>query len=150
MLKPPAFRRASAALAALSLAAFGCGQAQAYQCSGSMYNNPAFEQQVSDFSPYDKIYLIVNCISLEPGDYSMHVNWIHSKRGIVRSDKHRFSVAERQNHGVFFWMKLSKKGPLASMFSNQDFHEENFGQWVVEAYLNEAQVSANEFTITDD
>lgn len=149
-MKPLTSSRVAATLAVLWFAAAGCGQAQAYQCSGSMYNSPAFTQQVSDFSPYDKIYLIVDCLSLEPGEYSMHVNWIHSKRGVVRSDRHRFSVGERQNHGVFFWMKLSKKGPMASMFSNRDFHEENFGQWVVEAYLNDTPVSSNEFTISDD
>ena len=139
-----------AALAGVVLAALACGSASGYECSGSMYNSPAFEQTVGDFSPYEKIYLIVECTGLQPGTYTMRANWTHSKRGVIRSDTHQFTVEDGQKQGVFFWMKLSKKGPMQSMLSNQDFHEENFGEWVVETYLNDTPVSANEFTITDD
>jgi hypothetical protein len=38
---------------------------------------------------------------------------------------------------------------MASMLSNQDFHEENFGDWVVEVYLDDAKVAERRFTITD-
>lgn len=124
--------------------------AYGFACSGSLYNNTSFEQRVSDFSPYDKIYLVVECTDLQPGEYTMHANWTHQKRGIIRSDKHAFSAVHDRKHGIFFWLKLSKKGPMASMLSNQDFHEKNFGEWVVETYLNNTLILSNEFTITDD
>jgi len=137
-------------LAGALLFALLSGPAYGFVCSGSLYNDPAFEQRVSDFSPYEKIYLIIECTGLEPGEYTMHANWIHRKRGIIRSDKHLFKAEEGRKQGVFFWMKLSKKGPVASMLSNQDFHEENFGEWVVETYLNDALILSNQFTISDD
>lgn len=138
------------AMAVALLVVMGSSHAYGFVCSGSMYNKPAFEERVSDFSPYEKIYLIIECTGLEPGDYTMHANWVHQKRGVIRSDKQSFTAKEDSKHGIFFWMKLSKKGPMASMLSNQDFHEENFGAWVVETYLNDQLILSNEFTITDD
>ena len=126
------------------------GNAHGFVCSGSTYNSPAFEQQVTDFSPYEKIYLIIECTGLQPGEYKMYANWTHQKRGMIRSDKHDFTAEQGLRNSIFFWMKLSKKGPMSSMLSNQDFHEENFGEWVVETYLNDKLIVSNEFTITDD
>jgi len=123
---------------------------QAFVCSGSLYNNPSFKERTTDFSPYEKIYLIVECTGLESGEYTMHANWTHKQRGVIRSDKHQFTAEHDRKHGIFFWLKLSKKGPVSSMLTNQDFHEENFGEWVVETYLNDELIVSNEFTITDD
>lgn len=144
------FTRIKTILAASLFLGFCVGPAYGFVCSGSMYNNPAFDQRETDFSPYEKIYLIIECTGLEPGEYTMHANWTHRNRGIIRSDKHSFSAEEGRKQGVFFWFKLSRKGPVASMLSNQDFHEENFGAWVVETYLNDELILSNEFTITDD
>ena len=120
-----------------------------FVCSGSMYNNPSFQERVITFSPYEKVYLIIDCKGLPSGTHTMHANWIHQQRGMIRSDKHEFTVEEGRRKGIYFWFKLSKKGPLASMFTNQDFHEENFGDWVVEAYLNDQLILTHPFSITD-
>lgn len=134
----------------ISLMVLSAGQAFGFVCSGSMYNNPAFEQRVTTFSPYEKVYLIVECSGLEPGDYTMHANWVHQQRGLIRSDRHEFSAEDGSKRGIFFWFKLSKKGPMASMLSNQDFHEENFGEWVVETYLDDKLIMTHPFKITDE
>ena len=124
--------------------------AYGFMCSGTMYNDPSFTEKVTSFSPYEKVFLIVECSGLEPGPYTMHANWIHQQRGIIRSDKHNFEAEKGKKQGIFFWFKLSPKGPMASMFSGQDFHEENFGQWRVETYLNDDLVLSHEFSIRDD
>ena len=118
-------------------------------CSGATYSSTAFEEEVSRFSPYDTIYLIVSCSELVPGDHTMHVNWVHSNRGVVRSDKHVFETVTSEKRGIYFWFKLSKKGPMASMLSNQDFHEENFGEWSAETYLDDELVLTRSFSIED-
>ena len=87
--------------------------AYGFVCSGAMYNDPSFTEKVSSFSPYEKVYLIVECSGLEPGPYTMHANWIHQQRGMIRSDKHNFTAKEGIKQGVFFWFKLSPKGPMA-------------------------------------
>ena len=118
-------------------------------CSGATYKGPDFEQEVTEFSPFDTIYLILDCSGLRPGEHVMHANWLHSQRGMIRSDSHTFEAEDGSKRGLYFWFKLSKKGPMASMLSNQDFHEENFGDWVVEVYLDDAKVAERRFSITD-
>lgn len=118
-------------------------------CSGATYDSTAFQEEVTLFSPYDTIYLILSCSNLIPGEYTMHVNWVHHEKGIIRSDKHDFVTESSEKRGVYFWFKLSKKGPMASMFTNQDFHEGNFGQWSVETYLEDELVLTRSFSIED-
>ena len=119
-------------------------------CSGATYKGPDFEQEVTEFSPFDTIYLILDCSGLRPGEHVMHANWIHQKRGTIRSDKYEFRAEDGRKRGIFFWFKLNKKGPMASMLSNQDFHEENFGDWAVEAYLDDQLLMTESFKITED
>lgn len=119
------------------------------ECSGATYNSTAFDKETSLFSPYDTVYLIVSCSGLVPGKFTMHVNWVHNTRGVVRSDKHIFVADSSEKRGIYFWFKLNKKGPMASMFTNQDFHEKNFGEWSVETYLDDELVLTNSFSIED-
>ena len=118
-------------------------------CTGATYKGPAFDQEVTEFSPFDTIYLILNCTGLTPGEHTMHANWLHSARGMIRSDSHTFTSEDGSKKGLYFWFKLSKKGPVASLLSNQDFHEENFGDWTVETYLDDTKVVERSFSITD-
>lgn len=127
-----------------------CSSVHGFVCSGSMYNSPAFQERVTSFSPFEKVYLIIECSGLKPGEHTMHANWIHQQRGVIRSDKHSFTAEEDKKQGIFFWFKLSKKGPMASMFSGQDFHEDNFGDWTVESYLDDQLILKQPFTITDE
>ena len=124
-------------------------QLGAAECSGATYNSTAFQEETSQFSPWDRVYLIVSCTGLIPGEHTMHANWVHSRRGMVRSDRHDFYAETAEKRGIYFWFKLNKKGPMASMLSNQDFHEENFGEWSVEAYLDDVPVLTKAFTIVD-
>ena len=118
-------------------------------CTGGTYKSPAFDQEVTEFSPFDTIYLILDCTGLFPGEHTMHANWLHNRRGMIRSDSHTFSTEDGNKKGLYFWFKLSKKGPVASLLSNQDFHEENFGDWTVEVYLDDSRVVERRFAITD-
>lgn len=134
------------------LAGMVCGfssQASGAMCKGATYKSPAFDQIVTEFSPFDTIYMILDCTGLKPGEHIMHANWLHSQRGMIRSDSHTFTTEDGTKKGLYFWFKLSKKGPVASMMSNQDFHEENFGDWTVEIYLDETRMVERNFSITD-
>jgi len=149
-LKQMLFRR-SAAIGFL-LILLVCGhsvQVFGASCEGATYRSPAFDQEVTEFSPFDSIYLILDCNGLAPGEHIMHANWLHNQRGMIRSDSHTFSAEDGSKRGLYFWFKLSKKGPMASMLSNQDFHEENLGDWTVEIYLDDAKVVERRFSITD-
>ena len=119
------------------------------ECHGATYKGPAFDQVTTEFSPFDAIYVILDCTGLTPGQHTMHANWLHSERGLIRSDSHSFSSEDGTKRGLYFWFKLSKKGPIASMLSNEDFHEENFGEWTVRIYLDDTEVLERSFRITD-
>lgn len=118
-------------------------------CTGATYKSPAFDQEVTEFSPFDTIYLILDCTGLSPGEHTMHANWLHNQRGMIRSDSHTFTTEDGNKKGLYFWFKLSKKGPVASMLSNQDFHEQNFGDWTVESFLDDSKVVERSFSIID-
>ena len=118
-------------------------------CTGTTYKNSDFDQEATDFSPFDAIYLLLDCTGLSPGEHIMHANWLHNQRGMIRSDSHTFTTEDGTKRGLYFWFKLSKKGPVASMLSNQDFHEQNFGDWTVEIYLDDIRVVERNFSITD-
>ena len=118
-------------------------------CTGTTYKNSNFDQEATDFSPFDAIYLLLDCTGLSPGEHIMHANWLHNQRGMIRSDSHTFTTEDGTKRGLYFWFKLSKKGPVASMLSNQDFHEQNFGDWTVEIYLDDTRVVERGFSITD-
>ena len=118
-------------------------------CTGTTHKSPAFDQEVTQFSPFDTIYLILDCTGLTPGEHIMHANWLHNQRGMIRSDSHTFTTEDGNKRGLYFWFKLSKKGPVASMLSNQDFHEQNFGDWTAEIYIDDTRVVECSFSITD-
>jgi hypothetical protein len=118
-------------------------------CTGATYKSPTFDQKATEFSPFDTIYLILDCTGLSPGEHTMHANWLHNQRGMIRSDSHTFTTEDGNKRGLYFWFKLSKKGPVASMLSNQDFHEQNFGEWTAEIYLDDTKVVEHGFSIVD-
>ncbi len=120
-----------------------------FECEAATYNSREFKEVRTVFSPYEKVYVKIRCGALEAGEYAMHANWLHKKRGMVRSDKHTFKMDIRGERVVFFWFNLTKRGPFSSTITNKDFHEENFGEWVVETYLNNSKIAENNFTIDD-
>jgi hypothetical protein len=117
------------------------------ECTGSTYSSADFKEVQSLFSPYEKVFVTVVCSGLEAGEHVMHANWMHKKRGMIRSDTHDFKMDINGDRFVFFWFKLSRKGPFSSALTNKDFHEENFGEWVVESYLDDSLVSTSKFKI---
>lgn len=126
----------------------GTCQAQA-DCSAEMFNEITFTEARSEFSPLDKIYVLIFCRQVSAGNHSIHVNWVHEQRGVVRSDKTVIEVAEPSDQTIYFWLNLLRRGPLASMLAGNEFYEDHYGIWVVEGYLDDQQVTATEFTIRE-
>lgn len=118
------------------------------ECTSALYSGQSFERAIRTFTPYDKIYLRIDCKDLETGNYTMHVNWVHQREGIVRSDSQEFAMEKRENKRVFFWFKLLRRGPLKSALTNQDFYEGHFGDWTAQTFLNNDLVTQAPFTIS--
>ena len=116
-------------------------------CMAELYNNSAFAVPKEEFSPYDKIFIVAQCTAIEAGSHTIHVNWINTNRGIIRANSLDFTISQTGKKSVYFWLKLMKKGPLASMFSQQDFNPELFGSWAAELYLDDELLVSKGFTI---
>jgi len=118
-------------------------------CTSETYSQTSFEKPQADFSPYDKIFVKIRCDALDIGEHTLSINWIHQEVGIVRTDKQEFSVtAQGEGHTAYFWFKLSRRGPIKSAFTNQDFYPGHLGDWLVEASLGEDIVSSSSFYIS--
>ena len=142
-------RLCAALLLAISVAA-PASSVSGFECQAATYGSAEFKEVRKTFSPHEKVFVKIHCSSLEAEEYVMHANWLHKKRGMIRSDKHTFKMDIKGERVVFFWFKLTKRGPFSSAITNQDFHEENYGEWMVETYLNNTKVAVNDFTISDD
>ena len=119
----------------------------AMECTGNLSANGQFDRIQSVFSPLDRIHIKAECVDLQPGRYLVHANWIHNKQGIFRTDKHEVEVQDDRTYGGFFWFKLSRKGPIRSAISNSDYHEQNYGEWSVEVYLENELIIREGFEI---
>ena len=119
-----------------------------FECSSRMYVGDSFDKPTRTFTPYDKIYVGVQCKQLMAGNYTVHVNWVHHQQGLVRTDSETFTLAEAAEKTIFFWFKLSRKGGLSSALTNQDFYEGHFGDWTVQSFLNNELVTEEPFTIS--
>ncbi len=120
-------------------------------CISETYSQKSFEKPQADFSPYDKIFVKISCDALDAGDHTLFINWVHQKVGIVRSAKQEFSVdVQGEGHTAYFWFKLSRRGPIKSAITNQDFYPGHLGDWLVEASLGEDIVSSSSFSISEN
>ncbi len=108
-----------------------------YECEVDTYSDAALIDKKSIFSPRDRIYVKVLCMHLPAGEYNTHVNWILPNLGIFRSDNQQFKVDHRSDRMVHFWMQLFKNDTFTSLFNNDDYKEEYYGEWVVETYINQ-------------
>lgn len=119
------------------------------ECTSQTYKDAAFIEAATQFSPYEKVFIGTRCSELAAGEHTVHVNWVHQRKGLFRSDKHKFRMDVDGERVVYFWFKLTKKGPLSSAFSANDFDRDTYGQWTAEVYLNERLVGKKEFEILE-
>ena len=121
------------------------------ECTSETYNQISFDKPQIRFNPNDKIFVKISCDTLDAGDHTLYINWVHNKVGIVRSDKQDFSVdVQGAGHTVYFWFKLTRQGPIKSAITNQDFYPGHLGDWLVEVSLGEDIVSSSSFSISEN
>lgn len=122
----------------------------AADCKSQTYKDVTFNEAQSVFTPYDRIFLQIDCEKLKKGNHILLVNWIHNRTGIVRSDQHTFT-AETSGvlHTAYFWFKLTRRGPIASTLTNEDFYPGHLGEWIAEAVIEDKVVSTSSFTLEE-
>ena len=122
----------------------------AADCTGQTYNDVSFTEQRNSFSPYDRIFISIECNEVKPGSHSLLVNWIHQTAGIVRTDQKDFTTNQQENaHTAYFWFKLTRNGPIRSALTNQDFFPGHMGDWLAEAVLDDEVVAETTFILAE-
>lgn len=121
--------------------------AQGYDCKSNIYNDISFLDPKKTVSPYDKIFVKIDCSQIPVGSYTIQVNWIKNNYGIIRTNRQDFVIDVPSDRMIYFWIKLHKKGMLSSGFSGNDYNEEFYGDWTVETYIDDEAVSSNTFLI---
>ena len=122
----------------------------AAECRSQTYKDISFQEIQTEFSPYEKVFLMVECKNLEPGEQVLRVNWIHDTAGMVRSDQQDIRIKRRgKEHTAYFWFKLTRRGPIKSALSNRDFYPGHLGKWLAETVLGESVISSSPFVIDE-
>ncbi len=125
----------------------GAARAHSADCTTRLFKNADFTEELTDFSPHDRVFVVVDCLGIPSGTHVMHANWVHATRGLVRTNSYEFFQEQKGKRSLYFWFKLNRRGPLSSALSNQDFSESSLGAYGVEVFLNDQPVGAREFSI---
>ncbi len=122
--------------------------AEPYQVSSAMFvdADPAKEQY--QFTPYEKIYLVLTVRNLPPGPHNLAVDWITPFGSLERQTSHTITATDTVSaFKVSFWFKLMKRGPLKRTLTGQDYKEEFYGEWKVNYYLDGLPVGSRGFEV---
>ena len=118
-------------------------------CVATTYADRSYTKAQDAFSVYGKVYMRIHCQNLGLGDHVISVEWIDTEGGLQRADNHPFSLASPQDYSCFFTFKLMRKGTLLQMLSGKDFDDAQYGRWSVIAYLDNQEISRNQFSFED-
>lgn len=118
-----------------------------YECVAKTYSDSSFLESRNSFTPYNKIFVKIVCKQLLPGSYNVNVNWVRHNHGVIRSDEQLFHIIAQEDRVIYFWIKLFKKGRISSSISGSNYSSQSFGEWNVEAYMNNELITSNKFTI---
>ena len=122
----------------------------AADCTGQTYKDVSFTEPKNSFSPYDRVFIKIDCKQVTPGSHSLQVNWIHHTGGIVRTDQTDFTIGrQEQSHTAYFWFKLTRRGPIQSALTNRDFFPGHMGDWSAEAVLDDEVVAETPFFLAE-
>ncbi len=116
--------------------------------SSAMFADEGFHEEKYTFSPYEKIYIVLDFHDISPGKYNMTADWITPWGKMERQTPYVFALERSAaSHRVFFWLKLKRRGRLKQILRGSDFKEEFFGEWTVQIYVNGRKVATRKFRV---
>lgn len=110
------------------------------------YKNKSFAEAATAFTPYNKIYLLVELHKLRPGKYTLTTDWLTPWGKLEHQSNLSFEVTETlPSWKAYSWLNLWKNGPVKRLLTGEDFKEEFYGTWTVRLYLNGQQIRKQTF-----
>lgn len=122
--------------------------AESYSVNSAMYADSSFEDELYQFTPYDKIYLVLDFFNLSAGQYNLSVDWITPFGSLERQTTHSFTIDETvPSYRVYFWLKLRRRGPLKRTLTGLDYKEEFYGEWRAKYHFNALSIGSKTFKV---
>lgn len=113
-----------------------------------LYKNTEFTDPVVAFTPYDKIYLLVELRELQTGKYTLTTDWVTPWGELEHQSNYSFAIQDvRPSWKVYSWLTLWKNGPIKRLFAGEDFRKEFYGTWTVRLFLNGKQIHEQDFGV---
>jgi len=116
-----------------------------------MYHQEPFVEEQKKFFPFDTIYTVVDFSDMQPGEYTVTVEWVQPNGKLARNSSHVFVLQEPADlYRVHFWLKLHAEGPLAQMLSGYEFTPVVYGHWQVRINCNGKPLSTAKFEVSEN
>ena len=113
-----------------------------------LYKSTAFIEVVTAFTPYEKIYLLVELQDLQTGKYTLTTDWLTPWGDLEHQNNYSFEVKElTPSWKVYSWLNLWKNGPVKRLFTGEDFKKKFYGTWTVRLFLNGKQIHKQSFDV---
>ncbi len=111
-----------------------------------LYKDTTFAEAVTAFTPYEKIYLLVELQELQTGKYTLITDWLTPWGELEHQSSYSFELKELvPSWKVYSWLNLWKNGPVKRLFTGEDFKKEFYGTWTVRLFLNGKQIHKQNF-----
>ena len=123
------------------------GNAKEKLCSMRFFADESQQIEAENFSVFDKVYMQCICRQLSAGSHELSTVWYTPSGEIQRQDTQSFSLPVSAGYKASFWMKLLPKTTFQEISSNRSFDDKYYGNWTVNLYLEDEQVSSATFRI---
>lgn len=110
-------------------------------------SNIETQKAQTDFSAYEKIYIILRLREFSVGSHGISIQWINPDNVVARVSEHTVEIDASHQIDFYSWLKLMKKGPVSSALSGDNFSNSSIGQWQVIVYIGETKSHQLSFTI---
>ncbi len=113
-----------------------------------LYKDKTFAKASTVFTPYEKIYLLVEFQQLQPGKFTLTTDWLTPWGKLEHQSIYSFEITERTSAWkVYSWLNLWKNGPVKRLLTGENFKKEFYGAWTVRLFLNGKQIHSQSFDV---
>ncbi|WP_339133987.1 MAG: hypothetical protein WGN25_14195 [Candidatus Electrothrix sp. GW3-4] len=113
-----------------------------------LYKDTTFAEAVTAFTPYEKIYLLVELQQLQPGKYTLTTDWLTPWGELEHQSNYSFELTKTKPlWKAYSWLNLWKNGPVKRLLTGEDFKKKFYGTWTVRLFLNGKQIHNQSFDV---
>ncbi|MDU9050486.1 MAG: hypothetical protein Q3M30_16695 [Candidatus Electrothrix sp. Rat3] len=116
--------------------------------NSGLYKDKTFVKAITVFTPYEKIYLLVEFQQLQPGKFTLTTDWLTPWGKLEHQSNYSFEITEcTPVWKVYSWLHLWKNGPVKRLLTGEDFKKEFYGTWTVRLFLNGKPIHSQSFDV---